>query len=86
MIFAVTSNRLWLLVMTFRSWFGTIPKIFKTWSNIWRCCAVTQILDSNLAFFSTSFISGAILIASGRVPNIKRIFFDIILSNYTMPS
>ena len=47
-----------------------------TWSSILRCCPVTQtmVLNSN-GYRLNSLTSGAILIASGRIPKTGMIFF-----------
>src|SRR5579864_5909760 len=60
--------------MRSRSKSGVISKAASTWSSISRCCAVTQIFTAYRSGerFSSS-TSGASLIASGRVPKIKRI-------------
>ena len=64
----------------FRSNSGTMPKSCKTWSSICRCCALTHTADVKPASACNAFTSGAILMASGRVPNTVKIFPVILLS------
>ena len=46
-------------------------------SSISRCWPVTQVMTLNRSgSFSSALMTGAILIASGRVPNTTRIFLD----------
>ncbi len=51
-----------------------ISNNFRTWSSIWRCCAVTQTRESIPGVSFNWRTTGAILTASGRVPNTERIF------------
>ena len=64
--------------MTCRSWSGSTSNTLSTWSSISRCCPVTQTTVSNsLGLDFSSFTSGHILIASGRVPKTSIIFFIV---------
>ena len=65
----VISVNVWPCFIIFRSYCGFISNVSNTWSNIWRCCAVTQTILSIFSLLSNSLTSGAILIASGLVPN-----------------
>ena len=56
-------------VMMSRSQSGFRSNTSSTLSSISRCWAVTQQMDSISARPSSSFTKGAILMASGRVPN-----------------
>lgn len=54
-----------------------------TWSNISRCWAVTHTRQTNCARRrSSSFTTGAILIASGRVPNTESTFSRSSIDRY----
>ena len=55
--------------MIFRSQSGVMENTSSTLSSISRCWAVTQHSDSISGLAASSFTSGAILMASGRVPN-----------------
>ena len=46
-----------------------MPKASSTWSSIWRCWAVTQTRQMMPGVAASRVTTGAILIASGRVPN-----------------
>ena len=49
--------------------------IFKAWSSMVRCWAVTQTRTSQKVLFFKIEMRGASLITSGRVPKARRIFF-----------
>src|SRR5690554_3575014 len=49
-----------------------MPNQSSTWSSIWRCWAVTQVTASNAGRRRSSWTSGAIFTASGRVPKTSR--------------
>ena len=65
----VMSARLWPLCMMLRSCSGLISNSLSTLSSISRCWAVTQTMLSSSGLRLSSRTSGAIFIASGRVPN-----------------
>ncbi|CAM2178896.1 hypothetical protein BLAT2472_40439 [Burkholderia latens] len=75
----VTSVSVWLWRIRFRSYSGLMSNSVSTWSSISRCCAVTQTLASTSLRAFSARTSGAILMASGRVPNTSKIFFIVIL-------
>ena len=56
-------------VMMSRSQSGLREKTSSTLSSISRCWAVTQQMDSRFSRPASSLTRGAILMASGRVPN-----------------
>ena len=72
---AVMSVRSWPAFMRSRSKSGVISKSRSTWSSISRCCAVTQTSTAIPSLRRSAPASGAILMASGRVPNTRRIDF-----------
>ncbi len=51
-----------------------MPKIPSIWSRIWRCWPVTQTTPLRPSSRRSACTTGAILIASGRVPNTVRTF------------
>src|SRR3989449_3725272 len=60
-----------------RSMCGRSSKMRSISSSISRCWPVTQVMTLNRSgSFSSALMTGAILIASGRVPNTTRIFLD----------
>ena len=65
---AVMSDRVCPDFIMSKSKSARILKMSITWSNICLCCAVTHTTDSISSRCSKTFTSGAILIASGRVP------------------
>ena len=66
---AATWDGVWPTVMTSRSWSGRIPKSSSTSSSISRCWPVTATEQSMPGREPSSATTGAILMASGRVPN-----------------
>src|SRR5690606_20721763 len=64
----VRSLRDWSGCIMSRSTSGAMPKRSRTWSSISRCCAVTATAVSIPGFAFNAPITGAILMASGRVP------------------
>jgi hypothetical protein len=72
---ADNSLKVWLGSIRARSTSGTTPKTSRTWSNISRCCPVTQTWGSRSELSFMARITGLSLIASGRVPKMKDILF-----------
>ena len=65
----VMVESVWRGVMMLRSASAVRPNTSMTLSSISRCCAVTQQRLSISSRVFNSLTSGAILMASGRVPN-----------------
>ena len=62
--------------MMSRSMSGSIPKKPSIASTSSRCCAVESTRHRAQGVDRNAWITGAILIASGRVPIVHRIVFD----------
>ena len=61
-------------VMRSRSWSTSTANSSSTWSSMSRCWAVTQTRDTNPGSASSAATTGAILMASGRVPKTESTF------------
>jgi len=75
---AVRPPSVWSGCMTFKSRSGRRSKRAKTWSSIWRCWPVEQTTQRTASGrFRSARMTGAILIASGRVPRILRTVINL---------
>ncbi len=73
----VTSDSVCPERITFRSNSGTMSNSCNTWSSISRCWALTHTDETMPCSACSACTSGAILMASGRVPNTVKIFFMV---------
>ena len=71
---AVSAVSVWSGRMTSRSRSGAMSKSVSTWSSRWRCCAVASTRTSAHDSSRSPLMTGAILIASGRVPTTQSTF------------
>src|SRR5437763_2916795 len=75
--FDVTPARVCRVCMTSRSYDGRMSNNSRTLSSISRCWPVTATTGSKSAAARIASTSGAILTASGRVPNTSKTLVDI---------
>src|SRR5512136_2211714 len=70
---AVIPASVWFGSIRSRSSSGLIPNASRTWSSISRCWAVTQTSQEKRGSFLSARMTGASLMASGRVPKMMEI-------------